>query len=186
MGYSPRVEEALRVAFRLHAHQHRKSEPGLPYATHLAHVAMIVQQYGFPEDVVIAALLHDTIEDTSYTREKLLRDFGAKVCGIVLEVTEDKSLRWDERKARYIAHMRTASFEARAVCCADKLHNLSTLLEAMRRKGMLLWRAFSRGPERTLRFYEDVYEALRTGWDHPMLREYAAVLDEARRQWSKE
>ncbi|MCZ7557159.1 MAG: HD domain-containing protein [Bacteroidia bacterium] len=178
--YSPRLEQALRTAFRLHEGQRRKSDPTLPYTTHLVHVACIVAAHDFDEDVIIAALLHDSIEDTAYTAEELAADFGDEVYRIVMEVTENKALRWEARKSAYIEGVRGASPQGKAVCCADKIHNLSSILEAERQQGEALWGVFSRGRDRTLRFYEDVLDAIAHGWSHPMLEVYRAVVHKSR------
>jgi (p)ppGpp synthase/HD superfamily hydrolase len=180
--YSLRFEQALRTAFRLHEHQRRKSDPQLPYTTHLVHVACIVASHGFGENTIIAALLHDSIEDSEYTAEELAADFGDEVCGIVMEVTENKALRWEERKSAYIEGIRRASTGGKAVCCADKMHNLSSILEAELQQGDALWAVFSRGRDKTMRFYEDVFHAIEDGWSHPIVQQYREVLDKAKQQ----
>jgi len=177
--YSAQIEHALRVAFHEHAGQRRKSDPELPYMTHLLHVAMIVQAHDFSEDIVIAALLHDTIEDTRYTTEELAADFGDTVCSYVMEVTENKALRWENRKQAYLEGIRHGSVGAKAICCADKIHNLSSLLEAEARQGEQLWTVFTRGRERTIRFYHDALTAISTGWNHPIISCYENVLASA-------
>ncbi len=182
--YSARYELALRKAFRLHDGQRRKSDPDLPYSTHIVHVACIIAAHGFDEDTVIAALLHDSIEDTDYTTEELAEDFGDDVCRIVMEVTENKALRWEARKSAYIEGIRSASAQGKAVCCADKIHNLSSILEAEARQGDAVWLVFSRGRERTHRFYEDVFKAIAEGWSHPIIDVYRDVLAAARSRWT--
>ena len=174
------MELALRTAFRLHQGQTRKTDPDLPYLTHLVHVAFIVQRFGFAEEIVIAALLHDTVEDTPYTPEELLQDFGEQVCGIVLEVTENRSLRYADRKHGYLESVRHGSIGAKAVCCADKMHNLSTILDAWEQHGDVVWNEFSRGPVQTLQFYNDALAAIKSGWSHPIIDAYREILDQAR------
>ena len=182
-NYSPRFEQALRTAFRLHEGQKRKSDPDIPYATHLVHVAFLLSVHGFEEDTLIAALLHDAIEDTAYTAEELAADFGDEICRIVMEVTENKSLRWEARKAAYIETIRGASDAGKAICCADKIHNLSSILEAEERQGEALWRVFSRGKEQTYRFYTSALEAIGDGWSHPIVDTYRDVLGRAGERW---
>ena len=159
--YSERVERAIRLALSAHAGQMRKADPQIPYATHPLHVALMVQEAGGQEDGVIAGLLHDLLEDTDVTPEDLEYEFGARVNAIVQEVSEDKSLPWRVRKARMVERLRSASPEACLVAAADKIHNLETLVEAHKRAGPGIWKAFRGKPEETMRFNKDVFEALR-------------------------
>jgi (p)ppGpp synthase/HD superfamily hydrolase len=175
-GFSPTLERALRTAFHLHGGQMRKTDPTLPYLTHLMHVALIVQRFSFPENYVAAALLHDTVEDTQYTPEELLEEFGEDICSIVLEVTENRALRYVERKRGYLDSVRNGSEGAKAVCCADKTHNLATILDAWSVKGDAIWTEFSRGPELTMQFYRDALAAIEHGWTHPIVEAYRDVV----------
>jgi (p)ppGpp synthase/HD superfamily hydrolase len=159
--FSERLERAIRLSIKAHTGQTRKADPDVPYATHPVHVAFLVRAAGGDEDCTIAALLHDLLEDTEVTPEDLEDGFGSHVTSIVREVSEDKTLPWQTRKARMVEHLRRASPEACLVAAADKLHNLETLLEAHARKGAPVWKAFRSGPEATLRFHEEVLAALR-------------------------
>ena len=159
--YSPRLERAIRLMLHAHAGQLRKADPQVPYATHPFHVALMVREAGGDEDCVIASLLHDVLEDTDVTPEDLEEAFGPRVAMIVREVSEDKTLTWEERKARMVAHLRTASAEACLVAAADKIHNLETLVDAHHRFGDVIWTAFRRGPGPTVRFHREALEALR-------------------------
>ncbi len=179
--YSLLVENAIRKAIELHANQYRKTDPSLPYVSHLFHVAMILRQAGYSDEVVAAGLLHDVLEDTKYKLEDLEEDFGYNVASLVCAVTENKALKWEERKAEYIEQISTASDEVKAISCADKTHNLRTLLEAHREMGDGLWSIFSRGKRQTLDFYLSMLRALETNWSHPLLDDYRAVVDELRR-----
>ncbi len=181
--YSEKFEKALRIAFRLHEGQRRKSDPDLPYTTHIVHVASLVSAHGFGEDAIVAALLHDAIEDTVYTTEELASDFGDVVCRIVMEVTENKGLRWEARKAGYIETIRHASPEGKAVCCADKIHNLSSILASEHKQGDALWLVFSRGKERTFQFYREILDAIAEGWSHPIIDVYREVVERAGKHW---
>jgi len=178
--YSPKLERAIRTTIRLHEGHARKTDKTLPYITHLFHVAFLVQAHGFDEDTVIAALLHDTLEDTEYTPEELSADFGEHICDIVQQVTEKKFFRWEDRKANYLESIQRGSVEAKAVCCADKLHNLSTIIAEYRERGDALWKVFSRGKETTLLFYEHALDAISQDWDHAIVDEYRTVLQTAR------
>ncbi|MDM7913816.1 MAG: HD domain-containing protein, partial [Candidatus Eisenbacteria bacterium] len=149
-------------------------------ATHPIHVALMVQANGGSEDAVIAALLHDLLEDTGVTREDLEEGFGARITGIVEEVSEDKSLRWEERKRRMVERIRTASPEACLVAAADKTHNLATLVDAYERVGADVWKAFRRGPGPTVRHFTEMFEALRGRIPAGLEAAFAQALDRAR------
>ena len=120
------------AAFAAHKHrdQRRKDAAASAYVNHpLALADMLANEGGVEDvDVLCAALLHDTIEDTETTAEELQREFGSKITSIVLEVTDDKSLPKAERKRLQIDHAGHASHEARLVKLADKVCNLRDIL----------------------------------------------------------
>ncbi len=116
------------VSFAAHKHkdQRRKDKEASPYINHPIGLAEVLVDVGNVSDVntICAALLHDTVEDTETTPEELTEIFGAEICKIVMEVTDDKSLGKDERKQAQIDHAMHLSREARAVKLADKICNL--------------------------------------------------------------
>ena len=123
---------AYHFAAAKHVHQRRKGEAAEPYMNHLTEVADLVAQAvqvaQSPDlDVVIAAVLHDTVEDTDTTLAELAAIFGSRVAGLVAEVTDDKSLPKAERKRLQIEHARHASAGAKLIKLADKTSNLRAL-----------------------------------------------------------
>ena len=121
------ILRAATFAAHKHRHQRRKDQAGTPYINHPLRVATLIAEVGkvTDESVLQAALLHDTVEDTDTTVFELELAFGAKVAGIVMEVTDDKSLPKVERKRLQIEHAAHASYEAKLVKLADKLDNLT-------------------------------------------------------------
>lgn len=137
---------ACKFAAEKHRTQVRKNERNTPYFSHPSHCALLVQHilaksqfawYGefiedetgeFDKNVIVACLLHDTVEDTDTTYQELVDTFGRKIADIVMECTDDKSLPKVERKKLQIEHAKTASLEAKLVKMADKYSNLSDLL----------------------------------------------------------
>ena len=101
-----RIARAIDFAARKHAAQRRKGEAAEPYINHLAEVALLVAEAtkGADADLVIAALLHDTIEDQGVRYEELAEAFGAEVADLVQEVTDDKTLPKAKRKALQVEH----------------------------------------------------------------------------------
>ena len=124
-----RILAAARFAAEKHAGQKRKGNAAEPYINHLIEVAELVARASPVLDVnlVMAALLHDTIEDTGVTGEELERLFGSDVTALVLEATDDKSLPKATRKALQIENAPYKSERAQTLKIADKISNLRSL-----------------------------------------------------------
>lgn len=132
--YTYKVEQAIKAAALLHQDQLRKGAIALPYVTHLVAVLLIVRDYTEDESTLVAALLHDTLEDTDYTADELKADFGSDVANIVLTLTEpqqtpERKIPWLEVKKTYAAQLRKGSKEAVLIAAADKAHNFRTTIE---------------------------------------------------------
>jgi guanosine-3',5'-bis(diphosphate) 3'-pyrophosphohydrolase len=126
------VLKAAEFAAEKHRHQRRKDAHASPYINHpIALASLLANEGGIADtDVLCAALLHDTIEDTETTAEELRAEFGEVITAIVLEVTDDKSLSGPERKRLQVEHAPQASHKAKLVKLADKICNLRDLLHA--------------------------------------------------------
>lgn len=125
-----RVLRAAVFAADRHRDQRRKGESAPPYVNHPLQVAHVLAEQGgvTDPDVLCAALLHDTVEDTATTADELESAFGPAVTAMVLEVTDDKSLEKLERKAAQIEHAPHLSPGAKLVKLADKICNLRDVL----------------------------------------------------------
>ena len=122
------VLRAAEFASIAHQNQRRKDLERTPYINHTIGVARILSSAGVTDpEVLAAALLHDTVEDTGVSPETLTEQFGTRVSGIVLEVTDDKRLDKVSRKKAQIQHVPYLSPEARLVKMADKLYNCRDL-----------------------------------------------------------
>ncbi|XP_001600589.1 guanosine-3',5'-bis(diphosphate) 3'-pyrophosphohydrolase MESH1 [Nasonia vitripennis] len=123
------VVKCANFAAIKHSRQRRLNKEKTPYINHPIGVANILVEEGEVCDpaVIVAALLHDTVEDTDTTFEEIEEHFGAKIRKIVEEVTDDKSLPKLERKRLQIEHAPNSSHEAKLVKLADKLYNLRDL-----------------------------------------------------------
>ena len=121
--------KAADFAARKHAAQTRKGDAGEPYINHLIEVADILAGTPVHHDtaLLMAALLHDTIEDTPTTAADIEAEFGHDVTSLVLEVTDDKSLKKQERKQRQIEKAPHKSARARLLKMADKTSNLRSI-----------------------------------------------------------
>ena len=126
------VARALDFAARKHRNQRRKGATQEPYINHPAEVARLVAEAtgGRPLAVLLAALLHDTVEDTQTTLDELEREFGSDVAALVAEVTDDKRLPKADRKRLQIEHAGTRSRGAKLIKIADKTSNLRSLVDS--------------------------------------------------------
>lgn len=120
------ILKAAQFAADKHRRQRRKDAEASPYINHPIALANVLANEGGVTDPVVlcAALLHDTIEDTETTEQELRAIFGDEIAGVVLEVTDDKTLDKAERKQLQIEHARHASPRAKMVKLADKICNL--------------------------------------------------------------
>lgn len=124
------LARALDFAARKHVHQRRKGELAEPYVNHLSDVARLLAEATKGDDItlVIAGLLHDTIEDTGTTFGELAQEFGTEVAALVSEVTDDKSLPKAERKRLQVETAPHKSARARMIKLADKTSNLHSMI----------------------------------------------------------
>ncbi|MFL6728193.1 MAG: HD domain-containing protein [Sphingomicrobium sp.] len=120
------VLKAAQFAAEKHRMQRRKDVDASPYINHPLALANILVSEGHVDDpdVLAAALLHDTVEDTGTTTEELEHEFGRRIAEIVAEVTDDKSLPKEERKRLQVAKAAQKSDAAKLVKLADKISNL--------------------------------------------------------------
>jgi (p)ppGpp synthase/HD superfamily hydrolase len=172
---TPRLERALRWAAVCHRGQSRKGGD-IPYIEHVMGVALILDRIGFDEDVVIAGLLHDAVEDTEATLDDVRTRFGDQVAGIVAACSEIKTdadgrkRPWIDRKRDHLAALDGASVPARGVILADKLHNLVSIALDLR-EGQPVWSLFNAGRADVIWYYQTTLE--RIGWGEPKLERLA-------------
>ncbi len=126
------MTKALDFAASKHTDQRRNGEREEPYINHLAEVARALADAtdGDGLELVLAGLLHDTIEDTETTYDELVSEFGTVVADLVTEVTDDKSLEKTERKRRQVETAPSKSDRAKMIKIADKTSNLQSMIES--------------------------------------------------------
>ena len=158
------IQKALRLAEEAHRGQVRRGS-GVPYVVHPINVARIVERSGFREVAVLAALLHDVVEDTAVTLNDIGCQFSMGVSGIVAACSEIKvdpdgrPIPWEERKRSHIERLRAqASIDVRAVMLADKLDNLRSI-HADLAAGRPVWDQFHAGRDRVLWYYASIIDA---------------------------
>jgi len=153
----PRLQRAFRYAAEKHAKQTRK-QSAVPYISHLMAVASLVLEAGGDEDMAIAALLHDVVEDCGGMPRlrEVRKHFGSRVANIVEGCTDsfgDPKPEWVERKRDYLREVKHANAATRLVSASDKLHNVRTILADYRQHGEAIWTRFTGKREGTLWYY---------------------------------
>ncbi|MEH7179808.1 HD domain-containing protein [Neobacillus vireti] len=171
------IEKALQTASKCHEGQYRKNTD-IPYITHPVSVGMMLLKAGYREEIIAAGILHDTVEDTQLALEEIEKEFGLKIARIVEGCSEpDKTLPWKERKEHTIEYLKTASDEVRAVVCADKLHNIRSIISDYEEVGEAVWRRFNAGKEQQKWYYSNIVESLGTKSSFDLLKELQKEVD---------
>jgi len=153
----PRFLQAFVFAAEKHKAQTRKAST-IPYIAHLMGVASLVLEAGGGEDLAIAALLHDVVEDCGGAPmlKEVSRRFGQRVAKVVDGCTDadiEPKPPWRERKEKYIRHLKKADADTRLVSAADKLNNVRSIVSDYRAIGESVWSRFNGGREGTLWYY---------------------------------
>ena len=141
------VDAAIRFAVDAHAGTERRGK-GFPYVIHVLEAMSIVATMTSDPELLAAAALHDTVEDTDVTLDRIREVFGARVASLVetetdIQLSEDgRQNSWRERKQAAIDRLATASREAKMVALGDKLSNMRAIARDYRVKGDALWHIF--------------------------------------------
>lgn len=156
------IDKAIEFATRAHEGQFRKGTQ-TPYIVHPVEVGNIVKTMTADEEVISAAILHDTIEDCEgVTQRRLAQLFSERVALMVAQESEDKSKSWMERKTATIEHLRTAPREVQMIGLADKLSNMRDIDRDYPKEGENLWNRFRmKDKEMIGRYYKGVRDVLR-------------------------
>jgi (p)ppGpp synthase/HD superfamily hydrolase len=170
------IKKALQIATK--AHQGQKRKDGNPYISHPIAVALLLARFGFDENTIAAALLHDTLEDTALTESQLREEIGDQVTDTVKALTQDESLTWPERKLKYLNLLRTSSDNVKAICTADKIHNLTTFLTWFDQIGPKIWESFTASRQEYEWYYDKLLDTLNENWEHPLLIDLTELIEE--------
>jgi (p)ppGpp synthase/HD superfamily hydrolase len=172
------IEKAIQVATLAHDGQYRKNSK-IPYISHPVAVGMILIKAGYADELVAAGVLHDTLEDTSLTSSEIKQWFGSRIAEIVEGCSEpDKSLSWEARKEHTIQFLKNAPEDIRIVSCADKLHNIRSILDRYVLEGDEVWSIFKRGREQQEWYYRNILESLRHNSEFILLKELSVEIDQ--------
>jgi (p)ppGpp synthase/HD superfamily hydrolase len=178
----PRFLRAFEFAAKKHAGQTRKAST-IPYIAHLMGVASLVLEAGGDEDLTIAALLHDVVEDCGGAPmlKEVRRRFGPRVAKVVEGCTDtDVTPKppWRKRKEDYLRHLAHADADTRLVSAADKLNNVRSILSDYRAIGELVWARFNGGREGTLWYYRGLRDEFLRHEPNRTTREFDLALNE--------
>ncbi len=187
MKFTKKIQKAIDFAAIKHVHQARKAG-GQPYIVHPFSVAWILAEYVSDEEVVVAGLLHDILEDVPGSSfVEIEKEFGMEVARMVKDISEDKDPSappgvnppWQERKEKYLEHLRLTRVEAIYVSAADKIHNLMSLQAQYQIVGADMWKKFSANREKSFWFYEEVMKIVKERIpEHPLAIIYEKTFNE--------
>jgi len=180
-----RLQRAFRYAAEKHAGQTRK-QSAVPYLSHLMAVASLVLEAGGDENMAIAALLHDVVEDCGGMPRlrEIRKQFGPQVAKIVEGCTDsfdEPKQEWMARKQGYLREVKRADAETRLVSASDKLHNIRTILTDYRQHGEAIWTRFTGRKEGTLWYYRALSDEYRRRNPNRITRELEIAVVELER-----
>jgi len=178
----PGFLRAFVFAAEKHKGQTRKAS-SIPYIGHLMGVASLVLEAGGDEDLAIAALLHDVVEDCGGAPmlTEVRRRFGSRVAKVVDGCTDaytDPKPPWRERKEKYIARLRNEDKDTRLVSAADKLNNVRSIVSDYRAIGESVWSRFNGGREGTLWYYRTLRDEFLRDQPNRITRDLALAVSE--------
>jgi GTP pyrophosphokinase len=178
----PRFLRAFQFAADKHAGQTRKAST-IPYIAHLMGVASLVLEAGGDEDLAIAALLHDVVEDCGGAPmlNEVRRRFGKRVASVVEGCTDADGYPkppWRERKEGYIRRLRSADADTRLISAVDKLHNVRSILTDYREIGQSVWARFQGGRDGTLWYYRALCDQFLRRKPNRLTREFTLAVRE--------
>lgn len=190
-----RLQEAINEAARLHRNQLRKDALKTPYITHLVGVMILLSSATHDEDILIAGLMHDALEDVpDYLPEQLEEKFGTRVKDIVMGVTEeskltgdDSELSWKEVKEAYLQNLRESPEESIMVSLADKIQNTRSLIEMIHAAQGGKLENFGSNHDDRVWFNEEVLKIgeERLGDDHILVEEFRMETEEMKKVLAK-
>ena len=172
-----KIHNAIIFATLKHQNQKRKGTE-IPYIVHPMEVMQILTANNCSENVIIAGILHDTLEDTDTKESEIKELFGDDVLAIVHCESEDKSKTWKERKQHTIDCLKNDSMEVKLVCCADKLSNIKSMYADLKSVGNKLWERFNAPKESIKWYYESIVKALESSLkDFEMWKELKSTVE---------
>ena len=177
---SKRLDDAICYAVQCHSGQKRKAG-GLPYIVHPLAVFENLVSMNASEDLLIAGLLHDVLEDTGAKKEEIESRFGQKVLDLVLSHTEDKTHSWKQRKSDGVEFLRHAGRQEKMLVLADQLANLRSIHQSEKTMHDKVFDFFNAGKEDIAWYYRSSRDAMSDLAEDADVREefqeYSSLID---------
>lgn len=156
----PNIFDAIEFAARAHAGQYRKGTR-IPYIVHPLAVARILIEQNAPDDVIVAAVLHDVVEDTATSLDAVRGAFGDDIARLVQGMSEpNRADTWENRKQHTMEYLETAPEGVLLIKVADQLDNIRGIRADYTRQGEAVWTRFNRGREQQRWYHEGLAEVL--------------------------
>ena len=183
-GKGSMIEEAIEFAANAHAGTTRKGKKR-PFILHPIEAMLIVADVTDDEEVIAAAVLHDTIEDTKKERSEIAEKFGERVASLVDSESENKRAHlsaestWKVRKQETIDHLRTAERDVKLICLGDKLSNLREMARDYKNIREALWERFNQKDKRMHEwYYRSILEILEAEFSEcpEIIEEYRTLM----------
>jgi len=178
MIYTSKIQQAILLAIETHEINKKQKRKGkdIPYITHPLTVGLILSLAGASEDLIIAGILHDTIEDSieenKVTKEIISEKFGENVSNLVLSITEqNKELPWETRKAEAMEHIKNFTNDSVLLKSADLISNVSEIKDDYDIGGNQIFDRFNAKKDKTLWSYGGIAEKLLNQWPESPLSE---------------
>ena len=172
------VSKAIVFATKAHEGQFRKATK-IPYILHPMECAVIISGMTTDEEMIAAALLHDTVEDCDVTIEDIRREFGSRVAQFVARESEDKSKSWQERKQTTIDQLSSHTKEECMLVLADKLSNIRSITRDYKELGEALWDGYhEKRKERIGWYYKSIAEKLTCLSEYEQYAEYCRLVEQ--------
>jgi len=176
-----KLNQAIEYASEMHADQRYKYNPAKFMVAHIFFVGAVLIKHGFEDDIVIAGILHDAVEDTDASIEDIEKKFGKRVAELVDAETVDQKIDWEIRQHMMQDSVRNASADVKAIKTADMLHQLnlhSDVEHVVSQKNYIE----TVGVEKSYWKYEKLLDAIGTGWKHQMLDDAYVLLEKMRKK----
>ena len=177
------LDKAIIFAVNAHRGQLRKGS-NAPYILHPMEAAAIVAAMTDDEEVIAAAVLHDTVEDTAVTLDEICEQFGKRVAELVAAESENKredkpaASTWKIRKEETIEHLKTAPKEVKMLTLGDKLSNIRSICRDYEAQGDALWQRFNQKDKNEHRwYYKSIADCLSDLCEYPAYKEYVFLAE---------
>ncbi len=177
------LDNAIIFAVNAHRGQLRKGT-NAPYILHPMEAAAIVGSMTDDDEVIAAAVLHDTVEDTAATLEEIRERFGKRVAELVAAESENKredkpaASTWKIRKEETIEHLKTAPKEVKMLTLGDKLSNIRSICRDYEAQGDALWQRFNQKDKNEHRwYYKSIADCLSDLREYPAYKEYVFLAE---------